>query len=96
MAKFSSMVHGKRKGYSYQCPACGCAHMVLTDGKGSPNWKFNNDLDFPTTSPSVRVTTGPQGDRKICHFFIKRGMVEFCGDCTHEYAGKTLEIPEWE
>lgn len=96
MAKFSSMNHGDRKGYSYQCPACGCAHMILTDGNGSPNWSFNGDVDSPTVSPSVKVTTGPQGDRGICHFFIKNGMIEYCSDCTHDKAGHVVEIPEWQ
>ena len=95
MAKFSSMIHGNRKGYSYQCPACECAHMVLTDGKdgkNSPNWNFNEDIDKPTISPSVRVRTG-QG--KVCHFFIKDGKIEYCSDCTHAMAGKSVDLPEW-
>ena len=29
-----------------------------------------------------------------CHTFIKGGMVQFLGDCTHEFAGQTLPLPD--
>lgn len=28
----------------------------------------------------------------ICHFFIRSGIAHFCGDCTHEHAGKVLPV----
>lgn len=96
MPKFSPMKHGDRSGYSFQCPACGCAHMVLTDGKKSPNWTFNGDIENPTTNPSIRVRTEFNKIPKTCHFFIKNGMIEYCGDCTHDLAGQKIQLPEWE
>lgn len=30
-----------------------------------------------------------------CHTFIRGGMVEFLGDCSHAYAGKTEPLPDW-
>lgn len=35
-------------------------------------------------------------ERKICHSFIKDGMIQFLGDCTHELKGKTVKLPEVE
>ncbi len=32
----------------------------------------------------------------VCHSFVTNGRIQFLGDCTHELAGKTIEIPEWE
>ena len=32
----------------------------------------------------------------ICHSFIRDGKIQFLNDCTHEYAGKTIELPEIE
>lgn len=28
----------------------------------------------------------------VCHFFIRAGYAEFCGDCTHPNAGKRLKV----
>ena len=30
----------------------------------------------------------------ICHTFITDGRVQFLSDCTHQYAGQTLELPD--
>ncbi|ATE84738.1 ammonia monooxygenase [Sinorhizobium sp. LM21] len=32
----------------------------------------------------------------ICHSFVTDGHIRFLGDCTHELAGQTVEIPDWE
>jgi len=31
---------------------------------------------------------------KICHTFITDGRVQFLGDCTHQFAGQTLDLPD--
>jgi hypothetical protein len=31
---------------------------------------------------------------KICHSFITDGKIQFLSDCTHSFAGKTVELPE--
>lgn len=33
---------------------------------------------------------------KVCHSFVTDGRIQFLGDCTHELAGQTVDIPEWE
>ena len=30
----------------------------------------------------------------ICHTFITNGQIQFLGDCTHELAGQTVELPD--
>lgn len=30
----------------------------------------------------------------ICHLFLKEGKLEFLGDCTHDHAGKTVDLEE--
>lgn len=32
----------------------------------------------------------------LCHSFVRGGMIEFLSDCTHELAGKTVPMPDWE
>ncbi len=31
---------------------------------------------------------------QVCHTFIKDGQVQFLGDCTHQFAGQTLDLPD--
>lgn len=30
-----------------------------------------------------------------CHSFVADGKIQFLNDCTHEFAGQTVEIPNW-
>lgn len=30
----------------------------------------------------------------ICHSFVRDGKIQFLGDCTHELAGQTVDLPE--
>lgn len=81
------------------CPGCvvdgdkpSGLHMLPVDGDvGSrPRWDFDGNLEAPTLSPSI--LTRMQGF--VCHSFLRAGMFEFLGDCTHSLAGQTAPIPE--
>lgn len=82
------------KRFMFQCPACGNCH--------GPNhtWGFNGDMDRPTFTPSLLVTSeyGPEDARRkrVCHSFITDGKIQFLSDCTHAMAGQTVEIPDWD
>lgn len=99
MAKFVKML-GREDSYLFECAACLNSHWVNFDQKETPCWFFvNRDIDSPTVTPSIRVSFTYLNDQDVeltntCHFFIKNGMQEFCGDCTHELANQTVEIPE--
>jgi hypothetical protein len=110
-AKLRSIEGGR---WAYWCQGCEELHMV------GPGWSFDGNLDRPTFSPSVLVTSGhyaPGFDAAKdtcwcryydahpderddgftcgrCHTFIRAGMVEFLGDCTHALAGQTLPLPD--
>lgn len=71
------------------CPGCGEYHHVPTEGHEA-KWKWDGDMDAPTLSPSVRVQAKHRG--YCCHFFIRKGVAEFCGDCSHEHAGKKMPV----
>jgi len=92
--------------WSFFCPGCKCHHGISTTTPG-PCWTWNGDVDKPTFSPSLLVRSGPKCDPvthlapkgapgQVCHSFIKDGMIQFLGDCTHELAGQIVEIPEVE
>jgi len=80
----------------FDCPGCGMLHAVAVGEGSGPRWTWNGDFVKPTFNPSIRVRWGEGSDLKICHSFVRGGKIEFCGDCTHEHAGKTLPIPEVE
>lgn len=59
---------------------------------GSPLWSWNQDVDRPTLQPSILTTTITKHKTIRCHCFIEDGKVRFLSDCTHEYAGQTLDL----
>lgn len=76
--------------YIFRCPGCNTNHTFdVSDGE----WSFDGDWDNPTFSPSLNLL--PQGGR--CHLFVKKGIIEFLGDCRHSLCGQKvpmLEMPE--
>lgn len=81
---------------SLYCPACKTTHHISVGPKSfwKTVWGFNGDYDKPTFTPSLLVTMDfPDGQRR-CHSFITDGKIQYLGDCTHEMAGKTIELPE--
>jgi hypothetical protein len=90
--------------YVIECPACGHAHMF------DSRWIFNGDFEKPTFSPSMlSKSIKPKGysnenpaplnydgeyENTICHSFVTDGKIEYLTDCTHEFAGKTIELED--
>lgn len=93
MPKVNDLHNGN---YQIWCPGCDTSHNISTkietarqnrDGK-IPIWKFNGDLECPTFEPSINYVDW-------CHFFIKKGKIQFQDDCHHELKGQTVGLPEW-
>lgn len=79
---------------------------------GTGCWSWNGSLDKPTLKPSIIVKgtvplTDEEADRvlagekiepkpQICHTWITDGQVQFLSDCTHELAGKIIDLLEVE
>lgn len=65
---------------------------------GTGNWSWNGDTEKPTLKPSINTSAdfGEQRERKVCHSFVNDGKIQFLGDCTHEFAGQTLDLLEVE
>lgn len=88
----------------FECPACEAPHGVNCGGGHGPVWSWDGDVNKPTFSPSVLVSytqylTPEKNDNKkehVCHSFVRGGRIEYLSDCTHELAGKAVDIPEWE
>ena len=79
--------------YLFECPGCKCSHCININPEYGCVWDFNKDMDKPTVSPSLLVHWKDTKGKHVCHSFIKNGMIQFLSDCTHELAGKTIELP---
>lgn len=85
----------------FHCPGCGYGHAVGVNGRmilsseGKPvSWSWNGDWIKPTFSPSLLINKDKQGDYPLCHTFITDGKIQFLADCTHQLAGKTIEMED--
>lgn len=87
----------------FHCPGCKMLHGPTVDGDG---WTWNQSLERPTFEPSILVSgkrpapgqdpaSGPWPDFR-CHSFVRDGRIQFLGDCTHELAGQTVDLPAWD
>lgn len=79
--------------YVFWCPGCEALHQF---DKG---WTFDGNMESPTISPSLLTRWHAEGDaagtvEQVCHLFLKGGVLQFLGDCTHLLAGKSVPLPE--
>ena len=88
----------KTKGvYQFWCPACNEIHQVWTSVEdGVAPWDYNYNMDKPTFSPSIKVEYHGADCETICHSFVRDGNIQFLTDCTHNFAGKMVELPNIE
>jgi len=87
--------------FLFFCPGCKRTHQF------DNTWTFNKDFEKPTLSPSYLTWGDGQykdwGDEDMkydstpwrCHSFIKDGMIQFLGDCTHELKNKTVPLEKF-
>jgi hypothetical protein len=63
---------------------------------GTGNWSWNGDTESPTLKPSIltRADFGENREPKVCHSFVNDGKIQFLSDCTHEFAGQTVDLLE--
>ena len=90
-------------------PAGGLHMLPVSGDVGSrPRWDFDGNLDAPTLSPSIltrteRTRLHVDGELRdvgllVCHSFLRAGVWEFLGDCTHALAGQhvpMVPLPDW-
>ena len=80
------------KRVAFWCPACECGHWVRIAGTDGV-WSFNGNFDKPTLTPSVLVRgTDRAGNPTVCHCHVTDGHIQFCNDCTHDMASKTVPM----
>lgn len=93
MAKVNKITDtsGAHAGWMIFCPACESGHLF------DDRWTFNGDVEKPTFRASMLVHEHPYADttKPRCHSFVTDGNIAYCSDSGHEYAGQTLELPDW-
>ena len=86
----------------FLCPGCQREKFLWLKPEQSPDghsWHFTGTVESPTFHPSVlSVEDWPEeeGGRRVCHSWVKAGMVQFLGDSTHELRGQTVPLPVYE
>lgn len=88
-------IHGSGR-LSFYCKGCKMIHMVETDTAAPIKWGFNGNYDKPTFTPSILVRYPLREDKHqvVCHSFVTDGRIQYLSDCTHEYAGQTLDLED--
>jgi hypothetical protein len=97
---------------AFYCNGCKRVHSINVKYEGMPKWGFNGNVESPTFTPSILAKyTHPKGYTNdnpapadfsgdyvtdVCHTFITDGKIQYLGDCTHELAGQTIELPEFK
>ena len=91
-------------GYGHWCPGCDAGHEINVEkpNYSGAKWSFDGNALRPTFAPSINIRVNmpdmngyqPGISSRVCHYFIKAGMIEFLGDCTHALKGKTVEMPD--
>lgn len=105
-ARVTTDAEGRFYGVRTACKGCG-GHLLPTDWTPEgyersphiatlPQWTFNGDLERPTFTPSIEAGWTVDGVRtpEVCHSYVTNGRIQYLGDCTHELAGQTVDLPE--
>lgn len=76
--------------YGFKCPGCNVFHYVPVKSLEKPVWDFNWNLERPSFNPSLLLKL----NGFTCHLFVRDGKIEFLKDCTHDYAGMVVPLPD--
>lgn len=106
MAALSAKLRSVENGHiAFWCPGCDHAHVIAVEGPKA--WQWDRNVDAPTFSPSILIrvewskTPLEPGDNpaewqdEVCHSFVRAGVIEFLGDCTHALRGQHVPLPDW-
>lgn len=79
--------------FLFWCPGCELSHWLDAN-----RWTWDGDLVKPTASPSFLVNANAENynDYPRCHFFIRNGQFQYCGDSTHALKGQTVNMVPWD
>jgi len=74
------------------CPACLDFHIF------DKRWKMTGTEESLTFDGSMLVQGNRHGEDFVCHSFLRDGVWDFLGDCTHDMKSKKIpmvDLPDW-
>jgi hypothetical protein len=111
MGQVSSKLRRAENGYVRWCPACGEAHRLpdgwtfdgnLESPTFSPSFKHSGKQTVKDACGewTGEWVLGPDGKALdwCCHYILTNGVLNYCGDCTHDMKGQAVplpNLPEW-
>jgi hypothetical protein len=107
MNQVSTKLRRTDRGYAHWCPACGEMHTIFDNWQFDGNLEVPTFTPSVKIT-GVQAVVDERGDwtgewiksadgRALplcCHYFLKAGQLEFCGDCTHALSGQTVPLPD--
>ena len=93
--KISSILAKSNGNLYFECPACEIPHGINCGEGHGAMWQWDGNKEKPTFSPSLLVTYSHGDKNFVCHSFVRNGKIEYLSDCTHDMAGKTVDIPKF-
>jgi len=110
-SKLKTSGSGARQTAHFYCPGCREHHTVTIRGGGTWGFNEDGDKPTFTPSVLVRGAKKltdqqhadwmsgkaplPLAELVVCHSFVTAGRIQFLGDCTHDLAGQTVDLPDW-
>lgn len=98
--KLSIIINLQKKnvGWGFRCTACDAYHILFTDIPDSTGsvYELYGSLEIPTIIPDQYLNIKGSKDKAdiVCHFNIKNGVITYHDDCTHIFAGLSLDLPD--
>lgn len=107
MSQVSSKLRRLKGAYGHWCLGCGELHGLpdswqfngdLENPTFSPSFKHEGvetikDANGEWTGEWKRDASG-NTIPFICHYIVTNGNIAYCSDSSHDYAGKTIPMPE--
>lgn len=106
MNQVSPVLRRYEGGYAHWCPGCGEMHRLPDSWRFDGNLRqptFTPSLKHTGVKPVLDAAGRWTGEWErdsagnpvpfVCHYVLTAGVLNFCGDCTHELAGKSVPLP---
>lgn len=79
--------------YQHWCPGCGEPHRIEIGARAVDGRRigFDGDILRPTFEPEMLVEDGA----RLCRYLLRGGQLHFAADCTHQLAGRRVELPDF-
>lgn len=85
-------------GILHHCPACNELHCIAAGDafRNGEKWEYDGDKAMPSFTPSMNIRVGPdeEGFVDVCHYWLRHGKIEYCGDCTHDLKSQIIALPD--